>query len=110
MRHNKTNFLGRFKSLAHVWIHYPCGGNKGDWLTVGHDTYIWNDEQHNWTLDTYANTDSYALIHQTGDLMLMGNLHVGGQTVARQKAVFKDDVTIEGELHCRRLRGRDRGL
>lgn len=110
MRHNKINFLGRFKSLAHVWMHYPCGGHKGDWLSVGHDNYIWNDEQHNWTLDTYANSDSYALLHQTGDLMLMGNLHVGGHTVVRQKAVFKDDVTIEGELHCRHIKGKDRGL
>ena len=110
MLHKYKNNLGRFISLACVWSTYPCGGNQGDFLTIGHKTYIWDKEQHNWILDTYANSDSYALLHQTGDLMLLGDLRVGGKAVVRRRAVFKDDVIIEGQLICRHTKGKDKGL
>ena len=79
-------------------------------MHIGNDIYIWDGYQHNWLLDSWTNTDSYHLLHQTGDLHLMGDLRVGGRTIAQQRAIFKNDVVVEGRLLCHHLQGHDRGF
>lgn len=108
--HQKKNDLGRFDSLEHLWRCLPKGALPGDYAHVGNDIFVWDEHQHNWMLDTYANTDAYLLLQQTGDLDLMGDLRVGGRMTARQHARFKGDVTIEGNLDCRYVKQHDRGF
>ena len=110
MKNRKTNDLGTFDSLAHAWLCLPHGGNRGDFIHIGNDIYIWDGHQHNWLLDSWTTTDSYHLLHQTGDLHLMGDLRVGGHVISQQRAVFKDDVVVEGRLLCHHLQGHDRGF
>lgn len=108
--HQKKNNLGRFDSLEHLWRCLPGGASQGDYAYVGNEIFIWDEHQHNWMLDTYANTDSYLLLEQSGDLDLMGDLRVGGRMTARHHARFKGDVTIEGRLVCKHIKQHDRGF
>lgn len=108
--HQKKNNLGRFDSLEHLWRCMPGGASQGDYAYVGNEIFIWDEHQHNWRLDTYANTDSYLLLEQSGDLDLMGDLRVGGRMTARHHARFKGDVTIEGRLVCKYIKQHDRGF
>lgn len=102
--------LGCYGSLAAVWQRFPEGGNPGDYLHIGATVYFWDEAQGNWRADVYEHTDSYRLLHQEGDLAVSNDVSIGGRLKVMQQAVVKGNLKVEGELLCRHLRGRDRGL
>ncbi len=102
--------LGCYGSLAAVWQRFPEGGNPGEFLHVGATAYFWDEAQGNWRADVYEHTDSYRLLHQEGDLAVINDVSIGGRLKVMQHAVVNGNLKVEGELICRHLRGRDRGL
>ncbi len=108
--HRLINDLGTFASLHEVWLHHPHGGHPGEFFHLGDICYVWDESQRNWLKADYFSSDSFRLLHQTGDLDLTGDLRVGGRAVFQQPVKMKRNLVVEGQLLCRHLHGMDCGL
>lgn len=83
--------LGVFESLEKVWDMYPFGGCPGDFVTVTGEVIYWNDERRVWgdASDIVSSKDNQ---HVEGNLLVDGDLTIGGDTKGRNASFKKLNV------------------
>lgn len=102
------NNLGTFSSIRDVVNAYPEGGREGDYCHIGEILYVWNKYSLSW--DVWEDKNTYQMIIQEGDHDVEHDQQVGGKQRVIGNATFEHDVSVEGRLIYKNLKGLDCGL
>lgn len=83
-----AHYLGAFETLTEVWDLYPHGGCPGDYVVVGGEKIVWNDDRRVWG-EVGDDVSSMETQHVEGNLIVDGDLTVGGATKGKEASFTK---------------------